>query len=90
MLDPKTPAIIDTVGWALVLAKELDLGLSYLRQAFSLSSTSPDIQYHIAYALIKQQRVDEAKKVLTKLIALPANFDEHQLAQQLLDKLQSK
>ncbi|MBA6231801.1 MULTISPECIES: XrtA/PEP-CTERM system TPR-repeat protein PrsT [unclassified Colwellia] len=87
MLDPSVPAIIDTVGWALVLSEELDLGLSYLRQAFSLSSTSPDIQYHIAYTLLKLKRVDEAKKVLTKLVALPANFEEYQLAKQLLDKL---
>tara|TARA_R110001583_G_scaffold67407_3_gene192690 strand:+ start:773 stop:3586 length:2814 start_codon:yes stop_codon:yes gene_type:complete len=89
-LDPSMPTIIDTVGWALVLSGELDLGLSYLRQAFSLSSTSPNILYHIAYALVKSQRVDEAKKILTKLIILPADFEEHQLSQQLLDKLASK
>ncbi|MFB0981858.1 MAG: PEP-CTERM system TPR-repeat protein PrsT [Alteromonadaceae bacterium] len=87
VLDPDMPAIIDTMGWALVLSEELDLGLSYLRQAFILSSTSPDIQYHIAYALAKHKRVDEAKEVLTKLIALPADFEEHQLAKNLLKTL---
>ncbi|MFT5635756.1 MAG: putative PEP-CTERM system TPR-repeat lipoprotein [Cognaticolwellia sp.] len=88
-LDPEMPAIIDTIGWALVLSEELDLGLSYLRQAFILSSTSPDIQYHIAYALVKQQRVDEAKTILIKLVALPANFEEHHLAKNLLKKLKN-
>ena len=86
-LDPRVPAIIDTMGWALVLSKDVDLGLSYLRQAFILSSTSPDIQYHIAYALVMHQRIDEAKQLLTKLVALPANFEEHQLAKNLLLKL---
>jgi hypothetical protein len=71
----------------LVLSEELDLCLSYLRQAFSLSSTSLDIQYHIAYTLAKLQRIHEAKKVLIKLIALPDDFEEHQLAQRLFDKL---
>jgi putative PEP-CTERM system TPR-repeat lipoprotein len=89
-LDPRMPSIIDTIGWALVLSEELDLGLSYLRQAFSLSSTSPDIQYHIAYTLAKLQRTHEAKKVLIKLIALHDDFEEHQLAQQLFNKLENK
>lgn len=86
-LDPGMPAIMDTIGWALVLSEDLDIGLSYLRQAYILSSTSPDIQYHIAYALAKYQRVDEAKKILIKLSALPANIEEHQLAKNLLKKL---
>jgi tetratricopeptide (TPR) repeat protein len=86
-LSPAAPAILDTVGWVLVLSEKLDLGLTYLRQAFSLSSTSPDIQYHIAYTLAKQERVDEAKKLLTKLIALPDNFEEHELSVKLLNEL---
>jgi hypothetical protein len=81
------PDIIDTVGWVLVLSDELYLGLSYLRQAYSLSSTSPNIQYHIAYTLAKLQRVDEAKELLTKLIDLPADFEEHSLSRQLFNKL---
>jgi putative PEP-CTERM system TPR-repeat lipoprotein len=86
-LNPAAPAILDTVGWVLVLSEKLDLGLTYLRQAFSLSSTSPDIQYHIAYTLAKQQRVDEAKKLLTKLIALPDNFEEYELSVKLFNEL---
>ena len=89
-LDPRKPAIMDTLGWVLVLSEELDLGLSYLRQAFSLSSTNPDIQYHIAYTLTKLQREDEAKKLLNKLIALPANLEERQLYEQLLSQISSK
>jgi len=81
------PAIIDTTGWAFVLAGKLDQGLSYLRQAFSLSSTSPDIQYHIAYTLTQLKRKEEAKQMLLKIIESPDNFKEHKLAQQLLEQL---
>jgi len=84
MIGPKVPATIDTMGWALVLSEDLELGLSYLRQAFTLSSTSPDIQYHIAYALIKLKRMEEAEQILAKLITLPPNVEEHKLAQELL------
>jgi putative PEP-CTERM system TPR-repeat lipoprotein len=87
IIAPTMPDIIDTVGWVLVLSDELYLGLSYLRQAYSLSSTSPNIQYHIAYTLAKLQRVDEAKELLTKLIDLPADFEEHSLSRQLFNKL---
>jgi putative PEP-CTERM system TPR-repeat lipoprotein len=87
IIAPTMPDIIDTVGWALVLSDELYLGLSYLRQAFSLSSTSTDIQYHIAYTLAKLHRIDEAKELLTKLIALPADFEEYSLSRQLFNKL---
>lgn len=81
------PAIIDTLGWSLTLSGEPDKGLSYLRQAFSMSSSSPDIQYHIAYSLIKLDRKQEAKELLQKLVVLSNNFEEYPLAIQLLEDL---
>ncbi len=82
-----SPAIIDTFGWSLVLSGETEQGLSYLRQAFSMSSSQPDIQYHIAYALVMLNRKAEAKSLLTQLIKLEDTFAEYKLAKQLLGTL---
>lgn len=82
-----SPAITDTLGWSLVLSGEEKTGLTYLRQAFSMSSIQPDIQYHIAYALVKLNRQEEAKTLLIKIIKLPDTFTEHKLAKQLMDTL---
>jgi len=81
------PAVIDTLGWALVLSGDLNKGLESLRQAYTRSSTSPEIQYHIAYALVKLKRIGEAKEMLTSLLSLPNNFEEYHLAQKLQQTL---
>jgi len=82
-----SPAIIDTLGWSLVLLGDTNKGLSYLRQAFSMSSNRPDIQYHIAYALVELNRKEEAKALLMSITKLPDTFIEHKLAKQLLSTL---
>ena len=82
-----SPAFIDTYGWSLVLSGEVVQGLSYLRQAFSMSSTQPDIQYHIAYALVKLNRKEEAKLLLDQLTKQQDTFNEYELAKQLLSTL---
>lgn len=81
------PVIIDTLGWSLTLLGDVEEGLAYLRQAFSMLSTNPKIQYHIAYALVKLNRQEEAKLLLAGIIKLPNNFIEHKLATQLLNTL---
>jgi tetratricopeptide (TPR) repeat protein len=81
------PAIIDTLGWSLTLLGDVEKGLAYLRQAFSMYSTSPEIKYHIAYALVELNRKEEAKSLLTQIIKLPDTFAEFKLAEQLLSTL---
>jgi len=52
-----------------------------------MSSNSPDIQYHIAFALVKLNRQEEAKALLINITKLPNTFLEHTLAKQLLSTL---
>ena len=40
-LSPEDPDILDTYGWVLSESGQLDLGLSYIRQALSRSSKDP-------------------------------------------------
>lgn len=79
--------IIDTKGWALTLSGAPDKGLTYLRQAYTMSSNSADIQYHIAYTLVKLNRISEARTLLTQIVAKPDDFPEHKMAERLLAEL---
>lgn len=80
-------AIIDTRGWALTLSGNPKQGLTYLRQAYTMSSNSADIQYHIAYTLIKLDRIREARTLLTKIVAKPDKSPEYKMATRLLAEL---
>jgi Flp pilus assembly protein TadD len=57
------------VGWALTLSGEAEEGLSYLKQAYSMSSSDTEVNYHLAYALAKLDRKAEAILYL-KFIAM--------------------
>ncbi|MDD5579707.1 MAG: tetratricopeptide repeat protein [Methylobacter sp.] len=67
-LAPEQPSVSDTLGWILVHNNQLDRGLEYLRNAHSRSSVDPEIRYHIAVALYKLKRTDEAKAELEQAL----------------------
>ena len=79
--------IVDTYGWALTLSGDLKQGLAHLRQAYTLSSSTPEIQYHLAYTLVKLERASEAKPILEKLMLLPNDYEEYSEAEALLKSL---
>jgi putative PEP-CTERM system TPR-repeat lipoprotein len=81
------PAFFDTAGWALTLSGEVNEGLSYLRQAYSMSSSDIELQYHLAYALAKLGRKKEAIKYLGFIVTAPDEITEVKLAKQLLLEL---
>lgn len=81
------PSLIDTLGWALTLSGELNEGLSYLRQAYTMASSSIEVQYHLAYALAKLGRTEEALEYLEFIVISPAKIGEVELAKQLLAQL---
>ncbi len=63
-LSPNHPAYADTLGWILVGKGETELGLRYLREARLRSPESAEIRFHLAYALNKMDRQNEAKEEL--------------------------
>jgi len=86
-LNSNSSAIIDTYGWILSLNNKYDESLAILRKAFSMDSDNPSINYHIAYTLIKLNRIDEAKRELRLAIMNKNNFAEREDAQKLLNSL---
>jgi tetratricopeptide (TPR) repeat protein len=84
------PEFLDTAGWSLTLLGEPENGLLYLRHAFSMSSSNREIQYHIAYSLVKLGRYQEAKAILQKQLAFPNELSDFERAQKLLNDINDK
>lgn len=60
-LSPNHPAYADTLGWILVGKGRTEAGLRYLREARLRSPEDAEIRFHLAYALNKIDRKDEAR-----------------------------
>lgn len=86
-LAPDQPAINDTLGWILVNQDQAERGLEYLRNAYSRAAQNPEIRYHVAVALHKLKRMDEAKTELEQLLRDSENFDKVAEAKALLNQL---
>lgn len=82
-LMPDQPDISDTYGYSLVLTGEPAAGLGVLRNAEIRRPESALLQLHIADALQRLQRADEAKTILQRLHLDKLNEEEKRLFQQL-------
>jgi putative PEP-CTERM system TPR-repeat lipoprotein len=67
-LAPEQPEILDTLGWSLVRQGEAGRGLTLLREAFARESTRIRTRYHIAVALDRLGRPEEARKELEAVL----------------------
>lgn len=86
-LAPDDPATLDTFGWVLVQSGDAGRGLKYLREAYSRMSTDARIRYHLAVALERLGRRDEARGELERALAADPDFDGADEARALLQKL---
>lgn len=86
-LAPEQPSSNDTLGWILVNAGKPEQGLHYLRNAHSRMSQNPEIRYHIAVALDKLGRKEEAKQELEQALNGNLPFNGLEQAKALLEKL---
>lgn len=86
-LNGSSASIIDTYGWILSLRGNYNESLKILRQAFSMNSNVPSINYHLGYTLNKLGRIDEAKQELIKATSSTHTFIERNDAISLLQQL---
>jgi putative PEP-CTERM system TPR-repeat lipoprotein len=86
-VDPNNPVIIDTAGWAAYQAGKFDRALQLLRDARLREPQANEIRYHLASALVKKGRRDEARVELEAALRSKAPFDGHEDAQALLQTL---
>jgi putative PEP-CTERM system TPR-repeat lipoprotein len=81
-LSPNHPSYADTLGWILVNKGQVEAGLRYLRDARLRSPDSGEIRFHLAYALAKLGRKDEARDELRSALgALRGNPENRTLSQ---------
>jgi tetratricopeptide (TPR) repeat protein len=84
--EPLNGYIIDTLGWAQVQAAcrhkarcdaaLLDEGVATLRRADRLSPDEPEVLFHLAAALAKAERDDEALTLASKALAIVDAHDD--------------
>ncbi|MGB4063258.1 MAG: XrtA/PEP-CTERM system TPR-repeat protein PrsT [Azonexus sp.] len=70
-LAPTHPAYADTLGWILVSKGQVEAGLRYLREARLRNPGNGEIRFHLAYALNKIGRKDEAREELSAALTGP-------------------
>jgi putative PEP-CTERM system TPR-repeat lipoprotein len=86
-LVPNRPEVIDTLGWLLVQHGETNRGLLLLQEAATKAPHLPDIRYHMAAALERAGRHEEARKELDRLLKSSKTFDERDNAAALHKQL---
>ena len=83
-------AILDTNGWIATKQGKPEQGLALLRQAYTLNSNDPAINYHLGYTLNKLARTGEAIKSLQNALDLNVDFAERQQTKNLLEELRKQ
>lgn len=86
-LDAGHPDILDTLGWVLVNQGEVDEGLGYLRDAQNRAGREPRIHYHVAAALSRLGRTEEARRELRRALGEGGHFEGEPEARRLLAEL---
>jgi len=87
-LATERPAVMDTVGWIYVQNDMVDKGLPLLQDARVKAPHIAEIGYHLAVAMHKAGRNEEARKELRRLIRDNKDFESIEEAKQLLHKLE--
>ncbi len=87
-LRSESPGVIDTYGWGLVQFGNAPRGLELIQKAAKLAPTNSEIRLHLAAALIKTGKKDEARAELQQLLAKASEPQLRQSAEALLKKVQ--
>jgi putative PEP-CTERM system TPR-repeat lipoprotein len=86
-LAPDQAEVTDTLGWLLVQNGDINRGLVLLQEAAVKAPHIPEIRYHMAVALTKAGRRDEARKVLDRLLKSGKGFQGIEDARKLRNQL---
>jgi len=84
------PDVADTLGWLLVKSGDYERGLPLLQGAVKRAPHILEIRYHLAVALDKAGRQDEARKELQPLLRSDKDFQGIESARELLKRLESR
>jgi putative PEP-CTERM system TPR-repeat lipoprotein len=85
-IAPQSAAILDTLGWILLEMGQVAEARPLLAKA-ATQIPAPTVHYHYAVALAREGATTEARRVLEKIMASKAEFNERGDAKTLLVKL---
>ena len=86
---PDNVAILDTMAWSYTLNNKVELALPLFRQAIVKDSENREIKYHLAFALAKLGRNNEAMKYLREALIGNSHFNDKDEAKKLYEQLSS-
>ena len=86
-LAPKNNRILDTYGWILVQNGKYAEGKKMLERALEGLSDNLDVQYHYATALSKLGEAEQARSILSEILASHLFFSERVSAEKLYQEL---
>jgi len=86
-LAPNSPQVADTLGWVMTTQGDAVNAMRYLQVALNAMPNDPDVQYHYALALSRNNKADDARIMLQKVLTPNADFESKSDAQQLLNRL---
>jgi putative PEP-CTERM system TPR-repeat lipoprotein len=81
---PKNVAVIDTLAWILTRNGNYQQALPLFREALVFDFDNAEVKYHLAVTLAKQNRLNEARKLLYEAVQSEQNFTEKVQAKKLL------
>jgi len=84
---PNSGEVLDTLGSVLLQNGNTNDAARALQRANQLAPGNPEIQFHLAQALVGLGEKDQARKVLDTLLTPKANFKDREEAQKLLVQL---
>lgn len=88
-IAPNSAAIIDTYGWILTNMGDPKLGLDLLEMSSQKNLESVEMQYHYAYALVKNGYNSKAQNLLNALLEKPTAAPFQTQIKQLLTETRS-
>lgn len=83
---PKNVDIIDTLAWIEARNGDIEKALPLFRDALVIDFSNPEVKYHLAMILFKQNRKNEAQKLMIEAVKSERDFAEKAAAKQLLKK----
>ena len=86
-MAPENPASADTLGWANCRKGSYDQAMMLLSFAQRRVPSSPEVRYHLAYALRGKGRLDEARSQLEAALAISSTFAGADAARAMLEEL---
>jgi tetratricopeptide (TPR) repeat protein len=85
-LQPEQAHVIDTLGWVHYQRGETDMAIAELEKAIERAPESAIINYHMGMALMKANRLDEAREMLERAVS-QEDFPEREAAKRALKTL---